>query len=200
MSKPGFYEKIYKIFAGLVRKLYRIEIRGAENEPQEGSCVVCCNHLANSDVVILAASLKRQVHFFAKAELFRIPLLKQLITALGAFPVKRGEGDVSAIKKTISILQDGKMVGFYPQGTRCPGVHPRETKTKNGIGMIAYRTHATILPVAITVKNFRVHMFRKTLVTIGKPILYEDLHMESPTPDEYKKAAEYVFSRIVEMA
>jgi 1-acyl-sn-glycerol-3-phosphate acyltransferase len=198
MSKK-FYTRIYKIFQPLVCRLYRISITGGENEPGEGPCIICANHLSNHDVIILAASVKRQVRFFAKAELFRVPLLRSLITALGAFPIKRGGGDVSAMKKTIDLLKNGEMIGFYPQGHRYPGIHPRDTTIQHGLGMLVWRTHATVLPVAINTAGFRLRMFKKTRVIIGKAISFEEMKMTSGTPDEYKRVTEAVFGKITEM-
>lgn len=198
MSK-AFYLRIYKIFKPAIRWLYRMKVTGEENEPQQGSCIICSNHLSNQDVVILAASVKRQIRFFAKAELFRIPLLRILITALGAFPVKRGGGDVSAMKRTIEILKNGEMVGFYPQGHRRPGVHPRDTSFQHGLGMLAWRTHATILPVAIKAGRFKLRPFKKTYVTIGKAIPFDALAMTAGTPDEYRRVTEMVFQKIINM-
>ena len=93
-----FYEAIYKIFARPVRALYRVRVIGAENLPAEGGCLLCSNHTSMRDVVVLAAALPRQPRYMAKKELFKIPLLSQLIRALGAFPVDRGGADVSSIK------------------------------------------------------------------------------------------------------
>lgn len=198
MSK-AFYLCIYRIFQPAIRWFYRMKVTGEENEPQQGSCIICSNHLSNQDVFILAASVKRQVRFFAKAELFRIPLLRGIITALGAFPVKRGGGDVSAIKRTIEILKNGEMVGFYPQGHRHPGIHPRDTSFQHGLGMLAWRTQATILPVAIKAGGFKLRPFKKTQVTIGKAIPFDALAMTAGTPDEYRRVTGIVFQKIINM-
>lgn len=204
----SFYSAVYKVFAGAVRWFYRVEVIGDENvrDLDGEGIILCSNHLSNSDVLVLAASFKRQVRFFAKAELFKIPILSQLIKALGAFPVKRGTADVSAIKKTVSIVKQGEVVGFFPQGTRYPGVHPRETSPRAGIGMIAARSHAAILPAAIVTRDFKVRPFRKTKVIIGEAIRYDELCFSPKTDDggkaivlssEYTRVAELVFSRIV---
>lgn len=194
-----FYRCLYKLLARLIRFLYRIEIRGAENEVAQGPLLVCINHTALTDVFVAAVCMHRQLHFMAKAELFRIPVLRSLISALGAFPVKRGAGDVHAIKKTLSILSEGKAVGIFPQGTRRPGVHPSQTEPKSGVGLIAYRSHCTVQPIGISTKGYKLRMFRRTVVTIGKPIPFEELHMTSGTPDEYARAAAQIFSHITDI-
>lgn len=198
MSK--FYGRIKKWFGGLIRRLYRIKIVGAENEPEEGPFVVCANHISNQDVVILAASLKHQVRFLAKAELFKIPILAPLIKSLGAYPVNRGKGDVGAIKNTIKLIENGEVVGLYPQGHRFAGVHPTDSEIKSGIGLIVAKTKVTVLPVAIQTKKFKVCIFKKTKVIIGKPIYYEDLPEFNGVKSEYYNSiSSTVFSKICDL-
>ena len=122
----SFFGCIKKIFGGPIRGLWRVSFEGVENIPETG-CILVCNHTSFSDVLVLEATSTRQVFFMGKAELFKIPLLKQLITALGAFPVNRGGADITSIKRTISEIHSGKVVGIFPQGTRHPGVDPRGT-------------------------------------------------------------------------
>jgi len=188
---------MYTAFAGFMRTVYRIKIEGAENEPSEGGTLVCVNHVSYADVIVLAASLKRQVRFFAKEELFHVPILSSFIRAMGAVPVKRGTGDVGAIKTIISLLEDGELVGVYPQGHRRPGVNPGETELAHGFGMISWRAHPTVLPVSIATKKRRVKLFNTTRVIIGKPIPFDEFGMESGNIDEYKRVTEYAFSRVV---
>ena len=113
-----FYEAIYKIFARPVRALYRVRVIGAENLPAEGGCLLCSNHTSMRDVVVLAAALPRQPRYMAKKELFKIPLLSQLIRALGAFPVDRGGADVSSIKKSIAMIEGGEVVSLFPHADK----------------------------------------------------------------------------------
>lgn len=194
-----FYAWAYRHLRPAVCWFYNIRITGAENEPKEGGCLVCANHISDSDVIVLAASLTRQMRYLAKIELFKIPILKQLISALGAFPIKRGSGDIAAIKMTLKLLAEGEMVGFYPQGTRRGGVDPRTTPIKHGIAMVAARARVPILPVCIQTKNYRIVPFRRIDLRIGKPIYPDELAMTSATPSEYKRASEYIFSRVTEL-
>lgn len=197
----SFYSVAHKCLAGFFRVIYRVKVTGNENEPIEGPVVVCANHISDHDVIVLAASLKRQVRYFAKAELFKIPLLKQLITALGAFPVDRKNAANAAlsIKNTLELLKNNEMVGLYPQGTRYPGVDPRTTPVKGGIGLIASHSHATVLPVLIRTKNWKIKFFQRTYVTIGKPIPFEELGMTTGKGAEFQKASELIFSKITDM-
>ena len=195
MSK--FYSKIYKLFAGLIRKLYRIKIVGKENEPPEGPFIVCANHISYQDVAILAASLKHQVRFLAKAELFKIPIFGRFIRACGAYPVERGKGDVGSIKNTLKLIEEGEVVGIYPQGHRYGGIHPADSDVKGGIGFILTKKRVPVLPVAIQTKNFKVRLFRKTKVIIGKPIMFDEFpEVSGKRNDLYNEISSAVFSNI----
>lgn len=193
-----FYSRIYKLFSGLVKRAYRIKVIGSENEPENGPFLVCANHISNQDVVILAASLKHQVRFLAKAELFRIPLFGRFIRALGAYPVERGKGDVGAIKNTLRLIDEGEVVGIYPQGHRYAGMHPADSEVKGGIGLILTKKQIPVLPVAIQTGKFRVRIFKKTKVVIGKPVyLNAPLGEISGKRNEYYNGiSEAVFERI----
>lgn len=194
----SLYSTAYKYLSGVIKWFYQIKVEGAENEPEEGGYIACANHLSNSDVVIVAVALKRQVRFFAKSELFRIPLLKQLITALGAYPVKRGTGDVGAIKKTIGLLEGGEPVCVFPQGTRCAKKDPRETEVKSGVAMMSYRSGCPVLPMLIQCKKYKILPFRKTYVRIGKPIMPEDMGI-AHGGKEYQIASEKIFEKVTDM-
>lgn len=194
MSK--LYGFIYKCLGGIVRRLYRVRVTGKENEPESGPFIVCANHLSNHDVVILAACMKHQIRFAAKAELFKVPILSGLVKSLGAYPIERGKGDVGAIKKTIKMLEDGAVIGFFPQGHRCPGKHPSETEAKSGVGMITARAKVTVLPISITTKKFKIRLFRKTYITIGKPIEFSEYGEMLGNKTDYERIAEHIFARI----
>lgn len=191
-----FYKLIYRCLGGFFRWLFRIEVAGAENEPASGGYLACANHISNWDVIVLAVCLKRPVQFFAKAELFKIPLLKQLITALGAFPAERGAADIGALKNTIHILQQDGVVGFFPQGTRCPGVHPAKTAVKPGVAMICYRSGCPALPISIYTKNYKIRPFKKVYVTIGEPISSDALGIDKSAKEQYAQASAFIFSKI----
>lgn len=195
--------KFYRVFHGLLRKPFawvlRLHVHGAENEPDAdcGPYIICGNHTVFADPIFLCvATKKQQPHFMAKRELFKVPLLGWLIRALGAFPVDRGSGDVSAIKKGIALLEQGKSLGIFPQGHRYVGVNPRETEARHGIGMIASRTHATILPCYLCMPDYKYKFGRRLDIVIGKPILYEEYAAGLSGKAEYVAITQKVFDRI----
>lgn len=196
----SFYSFVRGAFGPLFRFLYRIKVHGTENIPEEGGLLICPNHISAMDVIFLTAvTKKRQIRYMAKAELFKIPGLKQLISALGAFPVNRGGADVGAIRKTVGILKEGGTVGIFPQGTRCTGVEPKETSAQTGVGYIAYHSGASVIPVAIITKGYKKKLFRRVDIIYGKPITNREFGFVTGKRDEQKAAADKIFGEILKL-
>jgi len=195
-----FYRFVRFVLKGPVRLLYRVKIVGRENEPEDGGFLICCNHLAALDVLLIAVALKKhQPCFMGKKELFKIPVLSGAIRALGAYPVDRGGGDVGAIKNSIRLLQKGHCVAIFPQGTRQPNKDPRDTKVRNGAAMIAMHANATVLPINIYREGYSPKCFRRTVVSIGKPIPFSAFGYDREASGEYARISEEIFGQICEL-
>ncbi len=191
------YRVLWVLLAAPIRFLTRIHVHGRENEPKEGACLVICNHLVWRDPITLCVCLRHhQPHFMAKKELFKIPVLAQLIKAFGAYPVNRGGADVSAIRYTIQLLKDGVPVGMFPQGHRYNGVDPRTTKPKTGAAMIALKANVPILPMYIKVKGNKAKLFCRKDVYIGKPIMPEELKYDPQASGEYDRIITQLFEQV----
>ncbi len=186
---------LYRFCRLIVRSLfillYRLEARGVSNIPLKGPVILCSNHRSLRDPVTLGAWVPRKVHYMAKAELFRIPLFGPLIKAVGAFPVKRGGVSKEAIRTAISLLQEGHVMGIFPEGTRNESVG----MGKRGAVTMAIRAKALVVPVAL-VGDYR--LFRKMIAVYGAPI---DLgpYAEQGTTESLEEATELIMSRIREM-
>ncbi len=191
------YAFLRKILKNLFMGMFRVKVEGAEKIPADRPLIVCPNHLSNWDPIILGAAFDRQIRFMAKSSLFKIPLLSTLIKALGAFPVKRGAADPSALKTAIGHLKNGDAVGMFLQGTRYPKKHPKDTPVKSGVGMVAYRSGADVLPVAIKTKKYKILPFRKVFITVGDVIPNGELNIVSGTQAEYTAASEYIFEKVL---
>ncbi|MBQ8508794.1 MAG: 1-acyl-sn-glycerol-3-phosphate acyltransferase [Clostridia bacterium] len=199
MKKMGFYGWLYKYLSGFIKTIFRIHVYGAENEPAEGGYLACPNHISYLDVLVAAVSVKRQIRFMAKKELFKVPLLGGLIKTLGAFPVDRTGNAVSSIKKTISLLKEGEVVGLFPQGHRFRGkeIESSRSAVKGGAAMTAFRAGVPVLPMYIETKGNKVALFRRINIYIGKPITLEEFAFENGGNEEYDRGAQLIFDRIL---
>ncbi|MBQ2774185.1 MAG: 1-acyl-sn-glycerol-3-phosphate acyltransferase [Clostridia bacterium] len=197
--KSVFYIIIRTLLVIPAKLLFRVRVIGRKNEPKkkEGVYLVCANHQTVLDPVFLCIALRRQQpHFMAKAELFRVPVIGTLVRWLGAYPVSRGKGDVGAIKHAIKLLENGRSIGLFPQGTRCAGKDPRECRVKNGAAMIASHAGAQILPVHIKMKNYTWKFFRRVTVVIGEPIPFAEFSYDAQKTGEYARISERVYGEI----
>lgn len=208
----SFYAVMRAIFARIILALFRVEIVNPENEPADvDGIIVCSNHISNLDPILIVASLRHQVHFVAKAELFHVPVLGLVIRAFGAYPIKRGAADVGAIKRTIELLRDGENIGYFAQGTRVPGELPQQETARTGVGMIQAKTGAGVLPVAIVNRGMRVRPFHRTRIIVGELIpgeelaaLIEDRERKDTSPvgdrERYQIVTDRVFGEVCRIA
>ena len=137
----------YLIVFPIFRFLFRGQTEGISNVPNTGGVVVVSNHGSHLDPPILGHALGRPVAFMAKSELFRIPILSFIISACGAYPVKRGAGDREALRTASNRLIEGFATGVFLDGTRQE--NGRVNDPKAGAALLAVRTGCPILPVAI---------------------------------------------------
>ena len=198
-EKKTFYMKAHRILAPMIRFFFRIHAEGLENIPAETPIIFCSNHIAAKDPVMIAAACRRQITFLGKKELFSVPILGWLIKKLGAVKLDRSGSDISAIRASVEVLNKGGALAIFPQGHRYPGVHPATTETKNGAALIAYRSGADVVPVCIKLKNFKYRFLRKKVIVFGKPIKNTELMLENGGAEEYKKATDIIFARILQL-
>lgn len=150
-------------FRVMFRVLFRTEAIGLEHIPQSGPVVLCSNHISLFDPPFMGSPVKRIVHYMAKEELFRVPVLGPIIKRVGAFPVKRGGVSKESIKRAIQILKDGHVLGIFPEGTR----GNTGGMGKKGAASLALRSGAAVIPVAI-VGDYK--LFKKMYVLYGPPV------------------------------
>ena len=193
----AFFRFAHGLLSGAIKIIFNVKIVNPENEPDEGRYIVCANHVSATDpIVICYAFKKHQVHYMAKKELFKIPVLSTLIRMLGAFPIDRSGSDVGAIKTAVSIVDGGKCLGIFPQGHRYPGEDPRKTATKNGAALVAARTSADVVPVYLWRRNNDMKLFERTYVIIGEKIPFEEFAYDKDETGAYSKMTEKIFDRI----
>lgn len=137
----------WSVISPIFHTYFRGRIRGAEKVPLTGPLVIVSNHGSYFDPPLLSCAVRRPVAYMAKDELFRIPLLSQIIKIYGAYPVNRSTGDRAAIRAALGALEKGWAVGIFLEGTRTADGHI--TSPKLGAAMVAAKAKVPILPICL---------------------------------------------------
>jgi len=174
---PFVYWLVTNVVHYMVLPVYgKVRVTGLDNLPRRGPLIIVSNHLNDADPGVVATRIPRRLVFMTKAELFRVPVLGQLLRLYGAFPVRRGEADLSALRRSNEALRDGLALVLFPEGTRSS----REARLRQawpGAALIALRNRVPIVPVAITgsqhmgMPGMFLRVFRRYAITlrIGEP-------------------------------
>jgi 1-acyl-sn-glycerol-3-phosphate acyltransferase len=145
---------------------------GLDRVPMEGGFVVAANHLAAIDHTLIGVNSPRAIFYMAKAELLAMPVIGELLTWTGCFPVRRGEADREALREARRLVREGHVVGIHVEGTRQRLGYPGQAKI--GGMMIAMQEGVPIVPCGVeTFKWSAKHNHRACAVVWGDPISVE---------------------------
>jgi 1-acyl-sn-glycerol-3-phosphate acyltransferase len=178
-----FYSFVAAVSWPFLKGVYRLRAEGVENLPQGGGFVLAANHVSNFDPWPLGIPLwpRRFLRFMAKSELFWWPL-GPLISAGGAFKVRRGERDVEAINTAVELVREGHIVVMFPEGTRQRKglVKKYQPRAHTGAARIALGAKAPLVPAAIAGTN-RLSRLGRLRVRYGKPLDIDGLEPRAAT-------------------
>ena len=192
---------IFKIFA----KIYlRGKGFGKENFPEKGPYIGVVNHNSNMDAVAMALVAKHRVHTMAKESLFRIPILKWWLRAVGMFPVVREASDQEAFNNALNLLKKGEILFMAPEGTRKKEKGERR-RPRTGFIRLAQMTGVSVVPVAIWGTDRVLPPGAwfprpvKVRVRVGKPIELEKIDVTLKNKDKMQQQADMVMDVIYQM-
>lgn len=162
------YKFYVNLLSPIIKLIFPCKASGLEKLP-EGPALVCANHSHLIDPFIIAVhfGLKNRLFFMAKAELFKIPILKDMLASVGVFPVNRGETDITSIRTAMKHLKAGEKVMLFPEGTRVSENESVDAKT--GAVRIAAKTGANIVPVYLTNGS---KAFHHSSLVVGDPFVF----------------------------
>ncbi|MGN2640404.1 lysophospholipid acyltransferase family protein [Nocardia takedensis] len=171
----------YVLLGPLMRVYNRPTVEGVENVPAEGAAIMAGNHLSIADWLFAPLTSPRRINYLAKAEYFTTPglkgrLKKWFFTTTGQYPIDRTGASAAedALSAARRLLDQGKLVGLYPEGTRSPD--GRLYKGKTGMARLALETGVPVIPVAV-IGTYEVSppgpfrwKRRKVTIKFGAPI------------------------------
>ncbi len=173
------YSVIKNLFKIILILLFKIDINGEENIPQDRGLIVCSNHYHWLDPIVVACFFNRKVHFMAKKELFKNKYFGMLLKRVHAFPVNRGAADITAIKTALRVVKSQKVLGIFPEGTRVKA--GQIGNAEPGIAMIGIKGEVDILPIGI---NGNYKFRSKLYVNIGQAINLEQYYKKKVSAEE----------------
>ncbi len=192
-----FYKAIKIFITPFSKIMFRVKCVGRENIPKEGAFVLCSNHTSMLDIVLLIVLSPRAICFMAKKEIFKYPILGRIFRRMGAFPVDRGNNDLTAIRTACNIVKEGKVLGIFPEGTRYRDcLPPREVKP--GVGFVTMKTGVDIIPVSIY-KEKGTHPLRRVTVRFGEPIKADELCEGKRSKECIPQVCDKIHSAITEL-
>ncbi len=205
LSQTGM-EPVYGFSHALLARSYaaffRGEVVGLENVPTKGGFLIAANHASFIDPPFIGSNVPRQLAYFARKTLWKPGFASWWLDTVGTIPVDRDGGqDVSAIKRVLRTLENGKGLILFPEGTRSPDGKLQSAKA--GVGLIACRTQVPVVPTRIfgSFEAFgRNTKFPKlgtpVSVVFGEPIAPADYDRPADGKERYQRAAERIMARI----
>ena len=181
----------YSIARELVRFAYHIvfhiTVIGRENIPKEkGGYIIASNHVSNNDPPMVGITFRGKYNFMAKEE---------LIKKLGAFPVKRGAKDSSAIDNALESLKRGRIFIIFPEGTRSKD--GELGRAKSGVTLIAAQAKVPVVPVFI--KYGRKRFRRRCVISIGERISADTFDVDITDKRQLKAVSAEIMDRIADL-
>ena len=170
------------VFMGpLLQLIGRPKYEGREHIPSSGAVILASNHLAVADSFYLPMAVRRRITFLAKSEYFTGTGIKGwfqrwFYTAAGQVPIDRTDADSAraALTSAQRIVNQGKVLGMYPEGTRSPD--GRLYKGKTGMARLALETGVPVIPVAmigtdqVNPPGSKMWHFGRVTVKFGAPL------------------------------
>ena len=202
-GEKRFYRFLYRMAQPVFGWLVKFEAIGREYIPQEGGTLIMSNHVSYLDPIFLGAAVTRELHYMARDDLFQPKLWGDFLTYMNAFPVKRGEPDLRALRTTLSLLEKNQLVLIFPEGTR--GINGKLGEPVEGAGFIVHRTNVPVIPAfvkgteIILPRNAKGIKRAKVSVYFGQQLELSELRNLPRGREAYKLIAQEIMRNIAEL-
>ncbi|MFB4164309.1 lysophospholipid acyltransferase family protein [Alteribacillus sp. JSM 102045] len=189
-----FYKTLKMLAKFVLTILFNIKITGQENVLNDGPFIISSNHTSNYDPILISLIFEKEIHFLAKAELCKHRFTNCFFKKLHIIPVNRQNGIViRPVRKTLKLLEEGKVVGIFPEGTRV--TNGKKVEPKQGVAFFGIKSKAPIVPIAITIHKKKFWLRHKAFINIGSSI---DLSLRETV--DYKELASDIMQQSKKLA
>jgi 1-acyl-sn-glycerol-3-phosphate acyltransferase len=168
------YQLVRSLISLVSRAYWRLTIEGRENVPAAGAFVLAPVHRSFIDFALVSGVTRRRMRYMGKDSLWKVSLFGRFISALGAFPVRRGAADREALRRSIEVVERGEPLVLFPEGTRRFG--PTIEHLFDGAAYVAARAGVPVVPVGIGGSERAMKKGRKLPrpvkihIVVGKPL------------------------------
>ena len=188
----------YSLSKTLAKTFFNYRVIGAENMIEEGPCIIAANHCSYLDPPLVGVACKRAIHYLARKSLLDVPILGPILPELNVIPVDQKNADRSALMGAIRVVRSGGAVLIFPEGTRSPDGQLQ--KAQPGIGMVAVKTAAPVIPVKISgsfnalPRTGRIPHLTSVTIKIGEQC--NNYSQFTNSPRDYSTISSHILSRI----
>lgn len=196
-------------FRFLFRFYFRSRAYNPERVPLEGPVVLASNHLSFIDPPFIGSSLKREINYLARENLFRFPVIGWVLRSWNSVPVDREGGGAAGLKAILDRLLRGGGIILFPEGTR--SADGKLQRARSGVGLTIIKSTAPVVPVRVfgTFEAYGRHLRlpRPTPIAVkfGRPMMFEALRAEAKTCSKqrlkqiYQEAADDVMAAVAKL-
>lgn len=172
---------LYQLNRVFCRVMYKVTPQVQLPLPEEGPALVVADHTSLSDPLVLSATAGRHITFVMAREIYLRPHLRWVFRAGNFIPVQRGIPDVAAVRAMLRVLQEGEVLGLFPEG----GIDEyRDEQGYLGVGYLALKTGVPVVPASIAWDTVRPQTLLGSLLTPGRAIVrYGTPILFQPDPD-----------------
>ncbi len=196
------YGILWLLVSALGRLLFRYRATGAGHIPRRGGVLIAANHASYVDIPFTGIGARRRMWFLGRQDLF-MPAFRPVLQWLGWIPIRQDRLDREGFGRAIRLIQGGKVVVIYPEGTRTPD--GRLKRGKPGLGVIVAETGCSVIPAYLSgtrevlppgARWITLHPIR---VTFGAPVDFTEASRRLSGKELYQHVSRTVMARIAEL-